>query len=478
MTRRSIRLRLTAWFAAVLGVVLVALVAAVWWALTDSVTDTIDSSLADRVAAVERFLSQPGTSQAVEELREDLREYAALDPGWAMIRIEDADGVVLYRSEGFMVPRVAGGSSPAARYLDVSVRGQAMRVLTARILVRDRPYVVDVALPTGELQEVIAEFRVVVLVLIPLGIVAAALGGYWISGRALAPVDRITSTARSITAERLDRRLDVPATGDELQRLSETLNAMLDRLSASFEDVRRFTADASHELRTPVSVIRTTAEVALRQTRTADEYRAVLADVLGEAERASRLVEDLLLLARTDAGVDQAAREPVDLDALLSDVQARLAAHADARKLTLTVERPAGPAVASLDRAAMVRLLWILVDNAVKYTPAPGSVTVALEKVSGTIASARTGMVPGTMTGDGAAVVLTVRDTGIGIAAEDQRRVFDRFYRTDPARSRDSGGAGLGLAIAKSIVERHGGRITIDSEPGKGSCVTVELPGD
>lgn len=465
MTRRSIRLRLTAWFAAVLGVVLVALVAAVWWALTDSVTDTIDGSLADRVAAVERFLSQPGTSQAAEELREDLREYAALDPGWAMIRIEDADGTVLYKSEGFVVVRVAGGSAPAARYLDVSVRGQAMRVLTARILVRGRPYVVDVALPTGELQEVLAEFQVVVLVLIPLGIVAAALGGYWISGRALAPVDRITSTARSITADHLDRRLDVPATGDELQRLSETLNAMLDRLSGSFEDVRRFTADASHELRTPVSVMRTTAEVALRQTRSPEEYRAALEDVLRDAERASTLIEDLLLLARTDAGVDQAAREPIDLGALLSDMQARLAAHGEARGLTVSIEPPGIPAFAVVDHAAIVRLIWILVDNAVKYTPAPGSVTVALEKEPGTISDGR-----GTIT-------VTVRDTGIGVAPEEQTRVFDRFYRTDPARSRDSGGAGLGLSIARAIVARHGGQITIDSAPGQGSCVRVVLSG-
>jgi len=465
MRRWSIRARLTAWFAGVLGVVLVALVAAVWWALTDSVTDTIDSSLADRVAAVERFLSQPGTSQAAEELRDDLREYVALDPGWALIRIEDADGVVLYKSDGFTVPRRSdGAAAPTPVYLDLSMRGQAVRLLTARIMVRGQPHRVDVALPTGELQEVLAEFRVVVFVLIPLGILAAAIGGYWISGRALAPVDRVTSTARSITADRLDQRLDVPATGDELQRLSETLNAMLDRLSASFEDVRRFTADASHELRTPVSVIRTTAEVALRQARPPEEYRAALDDVLQEAERASTLVEDLLLLARADAGVDQAAREPVDLGGLLFDMQARFAALADARALTLTVQLPDGPAFSVVDRAAIVRLIWILVDNAVKYTPAPGNVELTLK------------MVPGTITGDGPSVVLTVRDTGIGIAPGDLPRVFDRFYRTDPARSRHSGGAGLGLAIAQSIVARHGGRIAIESEPGRGTSVRVRLP--
>jgi heavy metal sensor kinase len=466
MTRWSIRARLTAWFAGVLGVVLVALVAAVWWALTDSVTDTIDSSLADRVAAIERFLSQPGTSQAAEELRDDLREYVALDPGWALIRIEDADRVVLYKSEGFAVPRLSGRAATGTpEYLDVSMRGEAVRLLTARIMVRGQPYRVDVALPTGELQEVLAEFQAVVLVLIPLGIVAAALGGYWISGRALAPVDRVTSTARSITADHLDQRLDVPATGDELQRLSETLNAMLDRLSASFEDVRRFTADASHELRTPVSVIRTTAEVALRQTRPSGEYRAALEDVLREAERASALVEDLLLLARSDAGTDQPVREATDVAAIVDGMRPRLAAHADARGLTLSVRCPDTPAVANADRAAVARLVWMLVDNAVKYTPAPGAIAVTLE----------TGSDPNS--GIGPSVVLTVRDTGIGMAPEQQARVFDRFYRTDPARSRDSGGAGLGLAIAKSIVERHGGRITIDSEPGKGSCVTVELPG-
>jgi heavy metal sensor kinase len=356
------------------------------------------------------------------------------------------------------------------------MRGQAVRLLTARITVRGQPYLVDVGLPMGELQEVLAEFRVTVLILIPLGVLAAVLGGYWISGRALAPVDRISSTALSITAERLDRRLDVPGTGDELQRLSETLNAMLDRLSASFEDVRRFTSDASHELRTPVSVMRTTAEVSLRQPRTSDEYRAALEDVLREAERASALVDGLLVLARADAGVDRAAVGPLDLGGQLGELEPRFAAHAASRGLAMKVEPPATPVLAAIDRGAFVRLAWILVDNAVKYTPAPGSVTVTLQKVAGTISSARREVVPGPCSVSEHMVQLTVRDTGIGIAREDLPRVFDRFYRTDPARSRESGGAGLGLAIAKSITERHGGRITVESEPGGGSCMTVELP--
>jgi signal transduction histidine kinase len=479
--RWSIRARLTAWFAGVLGVVLVALVAAVWWALADTVGDTIDASLAARVDAVARFLNQPGTSQAVEELRDDLREYVALDAGWSLLRIRDETGAQVYRSDAFEAsgaPRDDPAAPGGRRFSDAVMRGRAVRLLAARAMVRGEPYRIDVAVPTSEWSEVLSEFRAIVLLVIPLGIVAAALGGYWISGRALAPVDRITSTARSITAEHLTGRLDVPDSGDELQRLSETLNAMLDRLGASFEEVRRFTADASHELRTPVSIVRTTAEVALRQPRPAEEYRAALESVLQEAERASTLVEDLLLLARADAGVDQAAREVVDVRAIVAGLQARIAAHAAAYGLTATVETAAAPAVVVADRAALTRLIWILVDNAVKYTPSPGAIGITLALVPDPDVQP---LGSGTKPGSGAnvegtaAVTLTVRDTGIGIAREDLPRVFDRFYRTDPARSRESGGAGLGLSIAKSIVDRHGGRIVIESEPGRGTCVRVEM---
>jgi heavy metal sensor kinase len=295
------------------------------------------------------------------------------------------------------------------------------------------------------------------MVLMPVGILAAAIGGYWISRRALAPVDSITSTARVITAQALGRRLDVPATGDELQRLSETLNAMLDRLEASFRETSRFTADASHELRTPIALIRTAAEIALRNERPAHEYRCALENILHEAERMSSLVQDLLTLVRADAGVDGAQRTPLDLRLLLADMSDSLAALCAARNLEFQLDLGERTASVTGDRAALSRLVFIVMDNAVHYTPPPGLVSLSLRC-------------------DDRTAVVDVTDTGIGVGAEDMPHVFDRFYRADRARSRDSGGSGLGLSIAKWIAERHGGSIGIKSAPGLGCRVRVELP--
>jgi heavy metal sensor kinase len=459
--RWSIRARLTAWFAGVLGLVLAVLSAATWWVLHDSVHDTIDQALADRVAAISRFLNAPGTPQSFEELREDLREYVALDPGWNLIRIGDSRGLQLYRSDSFDAGAVAGGPgalAPAAgTYRDLIMRDQPVRMLTQQVVVSAEPYSVDVAWPVGEWQEALDEFRWTALLIIPCGIVAAALGGFWISRRALAPVDQIASTARAITARQLGRRLEVPATGDELQRLSETLNDMLARLEAAFAETNRFTADASHELRTPVSLIRTTAEVALRRPRSAEEYRQALEGILQESERTSGLVQDLLTLTRADAGADDWSASRVDVRALISGLREKLLALCAGRGLALHLDVPGRPAFVEGEQEALGRLIVILVDNAAKYTPAPGEVRLTLRTVDG-------------------AAEIEVADTGIGIGAEDLPRVFDRFYRADKARSRDSGGAGLGLSIARWIVDRHKGAITIDSEAGKGCRVRVRLP--
>jgi len=457
----SIRARLTAWFAAVLGFVLVVLAAATWWGLDDSLHDTIDQALADRVAAISRFLNAPGTSQSFEELREDLREYVALDPGWTLIRIRDARSVQMYRSDAFDADAAAAipGAplSSSGVYRDLVMRGQPVRMLTARVEVGGQPFSVDVAWPVGEFQEAINEFRWTALLIIPCGIIAAAIGGYWISRRALAPVDHIASAARAITAQQLGRRLDVPATGDELQRLSETLNDMLARLETAFAETTRFTADASHELRTPVALIRTTAEVALRRPRSAEEYRQALEGILQESERTSALVQDLLTLTRADSGVDGWSPSRVDLRALVGELREKLLTFCEGRGLTLRLDVPDLPVFVDGEQAALGRLVVILVDNAAKYMPAPGEVRVTLRTVDGM-------------------VEIEVADTGIGISAEDLPRVFERFYRADKARSRESGGAGLGLSIARWIVERHGGRITIESEAGKGCHARVQLP--
>lgn len=461
MSHWSIRARLTMWFATVLGLVLAVLAGTTWWMLQHAFAMAIDKGLAGRVESIGHFLSQQTSPASVEEMQEDLHEYISLDPGWNLIRIADARGSEVYRSPGFDptgLPSVT--SELAARgvvYSDVRMRRRPLRMITARVVQPQQAYTVEVAMPLGEFQEALDQLDWILMVLMPLGILAAAIGGYWISRRALAPVDSITSTARLITAQELGRRLDVPATGDELQRLSETVNAMLDRLEASFRETSRFTADASHELRTPISLIRTAAEIALRSERPAHEYRCALENILYEAERMSSLVQDLLTLVRADAGVDGAQRTPLDLRLLIADMSDSLAELCAPYKLEFRLDLGERTASVAGDRAALSRLVFILMDNAVHYTPPPGQVSLSLRC-------------------NGRTAVIDVTDTGIGIGAEEMPHVFDRFYRADRARSRDSVGSGLGLSIAKWIAERHGGSIGIKSAPGLGCRVRVELP--
>jgi len=465
----SIRVRITVWVAGVLGLVLVLLSATMWWTLRESVADTIDQGLAVRADAIGRFLNQPGGPASVQEMQDDLREYVALDPGWNLIRISDAGNGDVYRSPGFDAAAVASLAAPlpsalpahlqGGKYLyrDVVMNGRALRMITTRLVTTRAMYTIDVAMPVGDLQEAFNQFRWTALVVLPVGILAAALGGYWISRRALAPVDRLASTARGIAAPDLGRRLEVPATGDELQRLSETLNAMLDRLEASFRETSRFTADASHELRTPLSLIRTSAELALRRDRSVDEYREALTGILRESERTTGLVQDLLTLARADAGVAGIERHPIDLAAVILDLRDTVATMCAGRQLECIVDVPPAQATVSGDAAALRRLLLILADNAVKYTPPPGRVTIALDVAAGR-------------------AVVQVNDTGIGISTEDLPHVFERFYRADKARTRESGGAGLGLSIARWIAAQHGGTLTLESAPGAGCRARFEMP--
>jgi heavy metal sensor kinase len=294
------------------------------------------------------------------------------------------------------------------------------------------------------------------LPLFPVVLVLASGAGYLMSRRALAPVDRITHTARSITADSLSQRLAVPDTGDEIERLSETLNEMIARIESSFTRISRFTADASHELRTPLAVMRTTAEVALRGPQSATEQRAALEYIIAELERTSSLVENLLLMAKADSG-NNLRKEPVDVGAALREACAQAEVLARVKGVRLDARISGEPLSIMGDREAVRRLFLILLDNAVKYTPAGGVCAVSLQQADGN-------------------VVGLVKDTGLGISKEDLPFVFDRFYRVDRARSRDQGGAGLGLAIGSWIAQAHGGTIRVESELNLGSQFTVRLP--
>jgi heavy metal sensor kinase len=300
-------------------------------------------------------------------------------------------------------------------------------------------------------------FELLLYIAIPSLLICAAVGGYWISTRALAPVDQITKTARTISAQNLSSRLVVPHTGDELQRLSETLNGMLDRLESAFKKITQFTADASHELRTPVAVMRTRAELSLRKARSADEYRDVISEVLAELEKTSGLIEQLMFLARADSGAETLHFVETNVTEVLREACHQGSALAEAKQIGFQEEIPGDSMWIRGDASSLRRLFLILIDNAVKYTPANGHVEVSLQRINGY-------------------AIAQVKDTGIGIAETDLPNVFERFYRADKARTRDLGGVGLGLSIGRWITEVHAGTIKVQSAPGRGSVFQIRLP--
>ena len=332
-----------------------------------------------------------------------------------------------------------------------------VRVLTWPVIKAGRVIsLVQVGMSRENVYATQRRFLLALAAVLPIALLLAGGGGWMLARRALRPVDRMTETARRISAEHLTGRVVETGAGDELDRLGQTLNAMLGRLDAAFQEMRQFTADASHELQTPLTILKGEMEVALRSPRSPEEYQRILKSALEEIDRIARLVDGLLLLARADAGVLRMDRRPADLAQLVEEVYGQTRILAEARSVNLRLG-PVDPISVQGDYAHLRRLLLNLVDNAVKYTPPGGHVTISLQP-SGGWASIRVG------------------DTGMGIPPEDQARIFQRFYRSAEARSRGEGGAGLGLCIARSIAEAHGGRIEVESATGRGSTFTVLLP--
>jgi signal transduction histidine kinase len=304
---------------------------------------------------------------------------------------------------------------------------------------------------------VLNRFLVGLLASAPVLLLVSSAGGYWVGRKALRPVDEITSTVQSISIKNLSGRLQVADTGDELQRLAETCNAMLERLESSVSRIRQFTADASHELRAPLSFTRTVAEVALRNPRIDAESRQAFEEIVDEGAKAAVLLGDMLTLARADSNSDDAVWEIVDLADVIESVFERVRPMADERQLALSLSLDTNRIVSVLgDFPSLRRLLWILLDNALKYTPAPGRIEVTLN-ASTTEAT------------------VFVSDSGIGIAQSDLPFIFDRFYRADLSRSHVEG-SGLGLAIAKKISEMHGGNLSAISEENRGTTFRIVLP--
>jgi heavy metal sensor kinase len=450
---RSIGFRLASWYAAAFGMSLLLLGGTMWFAVQQGLYHAIDEALRDRAAGIEIFIADHKTRLDLDEVKEEFRAHGDL------FRVVDEQGRVIHRAESFADAALPSTEalSTGVRFDDAVVGGAPLRFLSTNIPIDGHVYTIQVAAPLRDLQQGLHDALRILVPLFPAALLLAAVGGYWISRRALAPVDEITRTARSITADNLSRRLAVPRTGDELQRLSETLNDMVARLEAAFAKITRFTADASHELRTPLAVMRTTAEVALREPRPDDAHREALESIVAEIQRATHLVENLLLIAKADSGHGSLTMSRVDLRSTVAEACAEGAVLAHSKALRLEARLPEGPVWVTGDANALRRLFLILLDNAVKYTASGGFCEISLAEREG-------------------GAIVAVSDTGIGISRDDLPHIFDRFYRVDRARSREQGGTGLGLAIGQWLATAHGATIAVTSELDRGSRFEVHLP--
>jgi len=448
----SIRLRLAMSYTAVLALTFALIGVLVRVALEHSIEATADRELRSRLADIRRYVDGFSADDLLHQ-EDEFREESLLGQATANVRISDAKGRWLFRTPGtesWPAMARADDSEAEERPRTVRVGREVLRVLTARV----RVGFVQIGLPIGAFEEVKNGFLWSIGLGSPFLLVVAWLGGYWMSGQALKPVDEISNTAARISARELSMRLPVSGVDDELGRLSHVLNAMLTRLELAFKRITEFTADASHELRTPVAIIQTTAELMQSRPRALDEHAKAWALAGAETERMSRLIADLLTLARLDAGKAEFEFQPMDLSAAVRTAGEEMRVMADAKELVLSVNAATRCEVRG-DADALRRATCILLDNAIKFTPC-GEIRLevkALERAE-----------------------VTVSDSGIGISQEDIPFIFERFYRVSKDRSRDTGGSGLGLSMARLIVERHGGELRVESVPGEGSRFTMSLP--
>lgn len=458
MSRLSIRWRLTLWYGAVLAAVLTIFATSVDLLMIRLLLSRTDHNLDAQLAVMEDQISRADNPDA---LRERLKELFVIHPDFDMQVTENGDRAWLrsarIEDSGLPPPAMPPVVHGESVHEDVDVpRLGPSRMLSKAIATPYASLLVQVALTTETNENHLGQLRDVFLFTGPILLLAALGCGYLLARKALEPVERLAEEADQITATRLNRRLATPNPFDELGRLARTLNGMIARLERSFGEIRRFSADAAHELRTPLAALRSEAEVTLMSDREPAEYRRTLESMLEEIAHLTRLTENLLNLCREDASVNPSF-EDVRLDTIVVDAIAHMRAVAAEAELKLDPIEPLAPCLVYGDVDQLRRLLLNLIDNAVKYTPAGGRIRVGLD--------CRRNQ-----------AVLVVEDDGIGIAPEHLPNIFKRFYRIDSARPRVGSSTGLGLAICETVATLHLGTIEVESKLGEGTRFIVTLP--
>lgn len=456
----SVRVRLTLWYVGAMVVVLAVYVFAVYSFVSRSASDALNQQVRQDFTWVYASLYQE--PDGMFNLNEPEQLGSDMPLPWVQVWRGDRSIIVFQNAEARRRPipaarAIAGEGIATLETAD----GERMRVMTARGdfrtergAVANVRVVIQVGRPESPMRAQMRELAVLLFLGLPIAVTVAGLGGYAIARRALAPIERMSEHARTITAERLDDRLPVGNPDDEMGRLATVFNQTLGRLEQSFDQMRRFTADVSHQLRTPLTAIRSVGEVGLRAGhRDEAQYRAIIGSMLEEADRLAVLVNRLLTLSRAEMGQGTIAHDRVNLAELAEDVVSHLGVLAEEKRQAISVDANGSP-TALADRVVLRQALINLVDNAIKFTPPGGQVHVTVAETNGH-------------------VLVDVSDSGPGIPPDARARIFDRFYRGDEVAA---AGAGLGLSIAKGAVEANGGRLSLLRSDDQGSTFRVTLP--
>lgn len=465
MLFKSIRFTLTLWYSVTLAVILVLFCTSIYLIIRQKVYQELDRELLAIAEALASPTLEPFRNTAPSVFDQVLEDFIGPKVSGKYVRIIDGSGGVKASSTNlkefpFLFPKINLRKARSGKVVYATREGpppEEIRTITFPI-VSGGQFIQAVQVGTSIHEERAALDRILLVfcVSIPISLLLLGYGGWFLAGRALKPVEQITTSARKITAENLGLRLKVDNPRDEIGRLAETFNNTLARLEDAFTRTRRFSVDVSHELRTPLTILRGDTEVGLKWAKEPDEFRTLLQSNLDEISRMSDIIEHLLELSRAAEGKLPLVMEEVFVWELLRDLVEQVRHVADEKDITLSLVGAEGPCVHG-DRKRLRQLFATLLDNAVKYTPTGGAVSIELAE-------------------DAGQVKVSVRDSGAGIAAEDLPHIFDHFYRVDAARNRAHGGSGLGLSLAKSFAEAHGGKIFVESTPGTGSVFTVYLP--
>jgi heavy metal sensor kinase len=466
MNHRSLAFRLGAWYTLLLGATFLLVGAATFYGLQQYLRANLRDSLSRRSTQVEQILTQAPAAVSNMAIAQEIEIRVAPEFNNRFVRITRLPATLIYRS-GPPADRSFNPTalSPVALSTVASQKAAGTAIVDQQhLMVRTTPvqaasghYLVELGVSMQSLDEGLARLLDLLALLLPVLIVCAAGGGYWLVTRALRPVDRLSQTAEQMSLQNLTLRLPVAPSGDALERLAISLNNMLGRLRDSVQTSRRFLADASHELRTPLTVIKGELQELTRASHlTRGDVRERVGSVLEEVARLEHLVSGLLVLSRLDAGETQSDWVNVDLEELALSTAEHMRLIAEDRGIEIDLSELRRAAILG-DRARLKQIIVNLLDNAIRFTPRGGC--VALRTAS-----------------DDSGAVLEISDTGIGIPADSIAQVFDRFFRVDAARSREDGGAGLGLSIVKSICAAHGAEIDVESLVGNGSCFRVRFP--